>query len=369
MEKSQFYLPVQILMGRNCVTEQAPEVLQKLGKKALLVTGRHSAKINGAYDDVVQALEKNQQAYQLYDQIMSNPTIDSVYEGAHQARQFSADFVIAIGGGSPMDAAKAIALLACQDIPRDQLFQTPLQGRTLPVVCIPTTAGTGSEVTQYSVLTNDAQKTKTSLSHPCLFPQIALLDGKYMLPLSEKNTIHTTLDALSHLVESFLSRKANPVSKTLAVKGLQMLAPYLKNLDTLKLTAEDRDALLQASLLGGVVIAQTSTTAVHLLGYPLTYFHHIDHGRANALLLGAYLEKVEQQYPKAVQEVLDALQCDDLAQLRTILDRLLGRKEMLTREEIIQFAETSLRSPKSQSGIISLTQEDLEDIYRQSLRL
>src|SRR5699024_3535323 len=119
--------------------------------------------------------------------------------GAALARQVQADFIIAIGGGSPMDAAKAIALLACQDIPKAQLFTQQQRGKTLPLICIPTTAGTGSEVTQYSVLTNDAQKTKTSLAAPCLFPQAALLDGKYMMRLPRTATIHTALDAFSHL--------------------------------------------------------------------------------------------------------------------------------------------------------------------------
>ncbi len=369
MESIQFYLPVRIVFGRDCVLQQAPGLFREQGQKALIVTGRFSAKKNGALDDVEQVLKQNQQTYVLFDQVESNPSMDCVYEGAALARQVQADFIIAIGGGSPMDAAKAIALLACQDIPKAQLFTQQPRGKTLPLICIPTTAGTGSEVTQYSVLTNDAQKTKTSLAAPCLFPQAALLDGKYMMRLPRTATIHTALDAFSHLVESALSKSASVWSKKLALKGIKMLQPYLSRLDASEWSLEDRDALLQTSLLGGVVIAQTSTTAVHLMGYPLTYFHHIDHGRANALLLCAYLEKVEKHEPASIQEILDALQLENLSQLNSIMDRLLGPKETISLEEAKQFASAAIQSPKSQSGIISLTQEDIENIYCRSFHL
>ena len=119
---------------------------------------------------------------------------------------------MAIGGGSPMDAAKAIALLACQDIPESALFSGEYGTEVLPMVHIPTTAGTGSEVTQYAVLTNDAAQTKTSLASPMLFPKYALLDAKYMSGLSLSTTINTAMDALSHVIEGMLSIRANAMT-------------------------------------------------------------------------------------------------------------------------------------------------------------
>ena len=369
MKNCQFYLPVKMFFGRDCVTKEGPGVFQALGQKALIVTGALSAKINGALDDVLAALEQNQQESVLYDKVMSNPTVGCVYEGAELAKEAGVDFVIAIGGGSPMDAAKAIALLACEDIPKEELFTWKPTKGALPLVCIPTTAGTGSEVTQYSVLMNDAQQTKSSLAHPCLFAKTALVDGKYMYRLSRPNTINTALDALSHLVESMLSQRVSPATRALSLQGIRMLTPYLKELDKRELTPEDRDTMLEASLLGGMVIAQTSTTVVHLLGYPLTYFHKIDHGRANGLLLAAYLKKMDKTEPVEVTAILRTMGMAFVSELEELIARLLGEKEKVTLAEVKRYAAASIKNPKSQRGLSAMTEGELLDIYRESFGL
>ncbi len=369
MRNCQFYLPVQMFFGRDCVIKEGPGVFQAQGQKALIVTGALSAKVNGALDDVKAALEKNQQEAVLFDKIMSNPTVDCVYEGAELAKENAVDFVIAIGGGSPMDAAKAIALLAREDIPREELFTWKPTKGALPLICIPMTAGTGSEGTPYSVLMNDEQQTKSSLADPCLFAQAALVDGKYMKRLSRPTTINTALDALSHLVESMLSKRVSPITRALSLRGIRMLAPYLKELDKMELTPEDRDALLEASLLGGMVIAQTSTTVVHLLGYPLTYFHKIDHGRANGLLLAAYLRKMEKTEPVEVTAILGALGMAFVGELEELIARLLEEKEPLTLAEVKRYAAASIKNPKSQSCLCAMTEADFVEIYRESFGL
>lgn len=155
----QYYMPSKILMGEDCVQTNS-EAFLKMGKKALIVTGEHSAKKNGSFDDIIKVLSSNGQTWALFDKIMSNPTIESVYEGAAIARSEQVDFIIAIGGGSPMDAAKAINLLACQDIPESELFRGQYTDEILPMVMVPTTAGTGSEVTPFAVLTDNRAQTK-----------------------------------------------------------------------------------------------------------------------------------------------------------------------------------------------------------------
>jgi len=368
MTQIQFYLPTEVIFGRDCV-QKAHEVFLRQGKTALIVTGTHSAKVNGALQDVEAVLQQNQQAYRIYDRVMPNPTVDCVYEGAAAAKEAGADFIIAIGGGSPMDAAKTMAWLAAQDIKREELFTRKVTAPVLPIICIPTTAGTGSEVTPYSVLTNDEKQTKMSVASPLLFPAVSLLDGKYMLGLSRTVTIHTALDALSHLLESALSRRASRWSRAVALEGLRMFAPYFKTLDTAEWTAEDRDKLLEASMLGGIAIAQTSTTAVHMLGYALTYFHHIDHGRANALTLGAYMKLVEARQPQEAKEVLTALEVQDAAELTAILARLLGEKEVIMPEQAERYAQEAVGNPKCQSGIIPLSLEDVRQIYAEAFGL
>ena len=140
----QYYMPTRVLMGEDCVKANSSEFL-KMGKKALIVTGKHSAKINGALDDVIDVLSSNGQKWALYDKVMTNPTVSLLIRCAF-ARSENV-FVIAIGGGSPMDAAKTINLLACQDIPMDKLYDGQYSDEILPMILVPTTAGTGSEVT------------------------------------------------------------------------------------------------------------------------------------------------------------------------------------------------------------------------------
>lgn len=140
-------------------------MFSQIGKKALIVTGKNSAKLSGALDDVKYALEKNNIEYVIFDKVMSNPTVECVYDGAETAMEEEVDFVIAIGGGSPMDSAKAIALLAVSDIERKNLFDGNIGNKALPMIHIPTTAGTGSEVTPYAILTNHENRQKRVLRH------------------------------------------------------------------------------------------------------------------------------------------------------------------------------------------------------------
>lgn len=365
--KLKFYMPTKIIMGAKCIEENKDSLI--LGEKAIIVTGKHSAKINGALADVKRALEENGQQYVVYDKVMSNPTVECVYEGAGLARESGADFVIAIGGGSPMDAGKAIAVLAAQDINRDALFSGEYQDKVLPMAFIPTTAGTGSEVTQYAVLTNDAAQTKTPLSAPFMFPDVALLDGKYMMKLSQTTTINTTVDALTHLIESYLSVRADAISSALALEGMRSLAPMLQKLLFSELTPEDRNALLYASTLGGIVIAQTGTNVVHSMGYPLTYFKNIDHGRANGLLMAEFLKYASVSAPKPTSEIVEALGFASVSHLTYMLREYMGKKEIISSDEVLKFTKTAMRAKNIGTCIVNLSEEQIKDIYAQTFEV
>lgn len=211
-----FYMPVKLIKGYNCVKE-SERVFKDIGCKAIIVCGKTSARACGALDDVLEVLKCNGQDYIIFDEIMPNPTIDIVYKGAEIAKQEAADFVIAIGGGSPMDSAKSIAVLALEDVKKENIFKGGFT-KALPMIHIPTTAGTGSEVTPYSILTNDAVQSKMTMSSPVMFPDFALLDGKYMESLPYELTVNTAVDALSHSVEGMLSKKSTVFSDMAAKK-------------------------------------------------------------------------------------------------------------------------------------------------------
>ena len=232
MSPIHFSLPTHVFLETDAVAHHA--ALFARGKKAMIVTGRTSAKRNGAQDDVVAALAQHQIPYVLYDAVPSNPDIETCYEGARIAKEAGADFVIAIGGGSPMDAGKAIALLAASPLSRDQLFTGPYTA-ALPLIHIPTTSGTGSEVTPYAILSDDEAQTKRSIATPLLFPQVALLDPKYQAQLPHRTTVNTALDALTLATYlDFLEHHAPGVTAPiLAAAGQHDLAAFHAMIDAL----------------------------------------------------------------------------------------------------------------------------------------
>ncbi|WP_058486377.1 iron-containing alcohol dehydrogenase family protein [Defluviitalea phaphyphila] len=366
----KYHMPTKVFIGENCIIENK-EVFKSLGKKALIVTGARSAKINGSQSDVISALDSVGISYLIFDKVMSNPTIACVYEGAKIARENNVDFIIAIGGGSPMDAGKAIALLAAQDIKEENLFSGVYENKVLPMVYIPTTAGTGSEVTQYSILTNDKAKTKMSIATELIFPTIAFLDAKYTLQLPLTTTINTAVDALSHAVEGMLSIKASFISDTLACESIKMITncipkilKSLKNPDIV-IDKNTREQLLYASFMAGIVIAQTGTTAVHAMGYSLTYFKDIDHGRANGLLLGEFLKFVEKENPDRIKKILEAMNLNSTEEFINLMDELLGTKENITRDEIDEYSDIAMKTKNISNCIVKPKKEDLIKMYQE----
>jgi len=360
-----YQMPTKVVMGEGCVRANAG-LLAGMGSKALIVTGARSAKENGSQDDVMAALTQNGQSCAVYDKVMSNPSISCAYEGAAFAKQQGCDFVIAIGGGSPMDAAKAMALLARQDIPESELFSGQYSPDVLPMVHIPTTAGTGSEVTQYAILTNDAAQTKTSLASPLLFPKIALLDARYMSALPLNVTINTAIDALSHLTEGMLTVRANTMTDMLAEEGIKHIAFCFDAMKRNAVTDVIREKLLYASMLGGMVIANTGTTVVHAMGYSLTYFKNIDHGRANGLLMAAFFNYLQKSVPDKVSKIMSLMGFLSVEAFKTTMNELLGEKETVTDKEIDTFAQIAIQAKNIANTISPPTQNNITDMYMAS---
>lgn len=360
-----FYCPVHIITGADCVKSNA-RIFGEFGGTALIVTGNSSAK-NGSLADVEEVLGKNGQKYVLFGGVPANPGIDCVRRGAAMARECGADFVVAIGGGSPMDAAKAIALLARQNIPDDKLFSGKYVSDVLPMIHIPTTAGTGSEVTQYAILTDDMRESKTSIASPYIFPQYAFLDGRYMLTLGHNTTVNTAVDALSHALEGILSVKAGEISDLLAAEAAGIICVMFKKLSCGGLTLQDRNKLLYAATLAGMVIANTGTTAVHAMGYSLTYYKHIDHGRANGLLLGALMRYCEKKLPQRAEFALRACGYGGAEEFSDALSSLLGERETLTEEECAKYAKKAMSASNIANCAYAPDEADLYAMLKKSL--
>jgi len=296
------YCPVKIIFADQAI-RQAQDLLAGLGSHALIVCGKASARLSGALADLEAVLSAQGIHYSMFDQISPNPTLEEVMAGKAFALQCGCNLVIGLGGGSPIDAAKAISLAVANDLQQDELYTLQKFRRALPLVAIPTTSGTGSEVTQYSVLTNPQSKTKAGFGHPLAFPGLALLDPRYTLSLPQKVTLHTALDALSHLLEGLYSNQREPLIYPLIYQGVGLIMQYLPHILKEPQLLESRSALMQASLYGGMVIAQSSTTLQHSIGYPLTTEYGLDHGLANAIVM----EEIMDLYYPTVCHELDAL--------------------------------------------------------------
>ena len=359
-----FFMPTEVYQGKGCVKAH-PEVWKRMGKKAFIVTGQGSAKKNGSQNDVLKALEEANIEYEIFDQIMSNPTIEVVYQGTARMKECNADFVVGIGGGSPMDAAKAIALLFSQVIPEEELFSGNYKDCLPPMVMIPTTAGTGSEVTKAAVLTNDRLQTKTSISTPLIFPTVAFMDAVYMKDLGRKTTIHTAVDALSHSVEGMISKKSTKISDVLAEESIREICSCFAEIGGEKeISIETREKLLYGSMLGGMVIAHTGTTAVHSMGYELTYFKNFDHGYANGILLGEFLKLAEERMPEKAARIFRAMGVKDSDGVKQQMKSLLQWPESLTEEEIQTYTGIAMKAKNITNGQFEMTAEDVAAVYK-----
>lgn len=366
MLKYSFFLPTRVIHEENAIANNIA-LLQQLGRRALFVTGRNSARMSGALQDATAALEEAGIEYEIFDQIENNPSLENVAEGGRVAREYQPDFIFAIGGGSPLDGAKAVATLAVNDIPARDLFKNRFENTPLPIVAVPTTAGTGSEVTPYSVLTDPENETKRSFSVPEIFPKIAFLDYRYTMNLPADITIDTAVDALSHLVEGYLSRRASNTSDMFAERGMRLWGQCIQALESRVFDAEVRDKLLVASALGGFTISHTGTTMVHALGYPLTYFHGLPHGRANGILMGEYLRFVQKHTPERVANVLQWIGLADVDEFAALMDRLFAAKPRLSEDEIKKYVAGAKTTKNVANSPGSATEEDLAEIFRRSL--
>ncbi len=296
------YMPTRIFIETGALSK-AQKYIARLGNKALIVCGKHSAEKSGGMADLLSLLKEEGVGFEIYNKICENPDLQSIITGKDVFHKHGCDFLVAIGGGSPLDAAKAISLAAANDLHISEIYDSSLHRRRYPIVAIPTTHGTGSEVTQYSVLTDPEARKKAGFGSDLIFPDIAIVDPRYMRSLTPRISLNTSIDALSHLLEGIYSIKRNPYLMPMIHRGIRLiidnLALCLKQPDHLPA----REALATASLYGGITIAHTSTTLQHAIGYPFTTHFGIPHGLAN----GMFMKELMDFYAPSVEEELSML--------------------------------------------------------------
>lgn len=277
----RYLMPTDVHFGLGAF-DRLGKLCAGFGERPLLITGRKSARRTGLLDRASALLPRAV----IFDDIEENPSTDTCDRAAARCREEGCDVVVAIGGGSPMDAAKAVAGLALHPFPCAEAFtDDPFPRGMLPIVAVPTTAGTGSEVTPYSVLVDTARRRKATIKGPGLFPKIALLDPELTRSMPRDVTVATGLDVLSQAMEGMVSRKSTAVGDILALETCRLVAQWLPRAARDGDDLEARAAMLHAAMLSGCVIAQSGTTLVHGMGYYYTLECGIPHGLANGLFL------------------------------------------------------------------------------------
>jgi alcohol dehydrogenase class IV len=317
------FMPVKLVTGAGCVRASAKE-LAKVGKVCLIVTGKTSARVSGALQDVTDTLDSNGQSWLLFDEIGQNPKLTDCMAAAQKAIAAGADFILGIGGGSALDAAKCIAVLAANPgMTQAQLYAFDWANAPLKIVAVGTTAGTGSEVTKVSVITTPDGR-KKSFHHEAIFPVLSLGDPNYTKSLSPMVTRATAVDALAHCAESFFSRSANHISRCYAVEGIRLLLPVFRMMAASgcdHLDYDTREKLYCASLYGGLAINVTGTCFPHTMGYLLTESFGIPHGTACAVFQKDFYEYNKSVVPALAEEFLQRIGCSEeeyLSLLETI---------------------------------------------------
>ena len=207
-------IPVKVVSGKNAVKNNA-HLLSALGKRCIIVTGGKSAVLSGALSDVKEALTENNIEFTVYDKIGPNPRLDHCHEAGKLAREFGADFIFGIGGGSPLDAAKAVAVYATNpEFSLTDIYSVTNRKKALPIALVGTTAGTGSEVGRVSVLTNPETGRKGSIAPDDCYPTISFADSTYTETVPYDITVSTALDALAHAIEGYMSIKCQSTTTT-----------------------------------------------------------------------------------------------------------------------------------------------------------
>ncbi|MCL2462364.1 MAG: iron-containing alcohol dehydrogenase [Defluviitaleaceae bacterium] len=358
----EYYMPARLFFGG--LRERAPE-FAGFGRKALIVTGKSSAK-NGSLDDAIYCLSQNGVEYAVFDRTEENPSLENADEAAKAGFEAGCDCVVAIGGGSPMDLAKAAAVLLANPDKKAEDLTAPGAYAWAPLYAVPTTAGTGSEATPYSVLTLHKQRTKASLGAFVWFHK-AFLDARYTDNLSDAVTLSTAVDVLAHLCEGYLSSRASAFSDMLAEGGIMAFAECLPALKTRNFDTAYREKMLRLSSMAGVVIAQTKTSLPHLMGYAMTYFKHVPHGFATGIFLGEYL-KFHQDREK-VAKFLRLMGFAGEDEVGELVLSFMDAKPALTAQEIAEFSrQLCANKGKLASHPFLVEEGDLAGIYERSVK-
>lgn len=372
-----YYLPVNVVFGCGKVKEVG-EIAKPYGKKALIVTGKSSAKKSGLYDKVKDSLEAAGIESALFDKVSQNPLTTTAIEGAEFAKETGADVVVAIGGGSIMDCAKSIAFLAVNDGDiNDYIFNKKKSDKALPLILIPTTCGTGSEGNGFAVLTNPENGDKKSLRCNAIIAKASIVDPECMMTMPKKVLASVGFDALCHSMEAYTSKISQPFTDALALYAIELIADSLVDLYNGSEDVEKWEKITIASTIGGMVINQAGVTLSHGMEHPASGLKDIVHGHGLAALTPVIIEASYQGDEYKFGRISRLLGGTDASDCAEQVKKLLAKIDMtlklsdlgLAEEDIPWMAENCMKV--SAAGVannpVVFTQEEIAEIYRKAM--
>jgi alcohol dehydrogenase class IV len=289
MHLFNFFFPTQLIFGPGKLSTIGEEV-RNLGKRALLVTYADNKQMDVIHQ-AVDLLKNAGVSTVLFAEAVANPTHTLINKGSQLARQEQCDVVIGLGGGSAMDTAKGIAVAAPEDVDIWKIYEgTPINKESLPVVAIPTTAGTGSEATYYTVISNRELHRKEGFARPQFFPRLSIIDPQLTVSLPPRITAETGMDALTHAIEAYTSKLASPISDLFAAEAIRLVGLSLRQATRDGKDIEARSNMLLASTLAGIAITHADTCLAHVIGEAVGAVFNTPHGLSVSLALPAVME-------------------------------------------------------------------------------
>ncbi len=291
------------------IEDIAAEFKAKGVNKVIVVSGRGAYKITGAWDYVESALKKHEIGYINYDKVTPNPTTSAIDEAKAMALEFGANAVIAIGGGSPIDTGKSVAILIHEENKEktaNELYEYKFAPNSaVPIVAINLTHGTGTEANRFAVATLIEKDYKPAIAYDCIYPTYSIDDPAVCTKLSQKQTLYTSIDAVNHVIEAATSKVANPYSIMLAKETIRLVAKYLPIALREPENLEARYFLMYGALLGGICFDNGLLHYTHALEHPLSAVKHdLSHGLGLAMLLPAVIEAIYEAKPQTLSDIL-----------------------------------------------------------------
>ena len=373
----KYFLPVNIEFGSGKVAK-AGELTKPYGKKALIVTGHSSAKKSGLYDKVKDSLKAEGIDSVLFDKVAQNPLTTTAAEGAAFAKDNGCDVVVAIGGGSIMDCAKAIAFLAVNDGDvSDYIFGKKASDTALPIILIPTTCGTGSEGNGIAVLTNPDNGDKKSLRCNAIVAKVSIVDPECMMTMPKHVLASVGFDALCHNMEAYTSKIAQPFTDALSLYAVDLIAHNLVDVYKGTGSKDSWEKITLASTIGGMVINTTGVTLAHGMEHPASGLKDVVHGKGLAALTPTIIEDSYQGAPEKfakLAKLFGGEKAEDLAgKVRELLENIeltCTLSDLAIEEKDIPWMAENCMKVSAHSianNPVVFSQEEIAEIYKKAL--